>query len=77
MTIALTFMEDRAGLIEMRRRYGPQMRNGEFAQAFDLLTNDQQLSGRELGAIASQIASVEKLQSFMRDYRSDFSSSGR
>ncbi len=77
LTIALTFMEDRAGLIEMRRRYGSQMRGGDFAQAFDLLTNDQELSGRELGAIASQIASVEKLQSFMRDYRSDFSSSGR
>ncbi|WP_262691474.1 tetratricopeptide repeat protein [Kordiimonas aestuarii] len=77
LTIAMTFMEDRAGLIEMRRRYGPQMRSGDFAQAFDLLTNDQELSGRELGAIASQIASVEKLQSFMRDYRSDFSGSGR
>lgn len=73
LTIALTFMEDRAGLIEMRRRYGSQMRAGDFANAFDLLTNDQELSGRELGAIAGQIASVEKLQSFMRDYRSDFS----
>ncbi|WP_417463511.1 tetratricopeptide repeat protein [Kordiimonas sp.] len=73
LTIALTFMEDRAGLIEMRRRYGSQMRVGDFANAFDLLTNDQELSGRELGAIAGQIASVEKLQSFMRDYRSDFS----
>ncbi len=73
LTIAMTFDEDRAGLIETRRRYGRQMRQGDFANAFDLLTNDQELSGRELGAIASQIASVEKLQSFMRDYRSDFS----
>lgn len=73
LTIALTFTEDRAGLIETRRRYGLQMRSGDFANAFELLTNDQELSGRELGAIASQIASVEKLQSFMRDYRSDFS----
>lgn len=73
LTIAMTFSEDRAGLIETRRRYGRQMRQGDFANAFDLLTNDQELSGRELGAIASQIASVEKLQSFMRDYRSDFS----
>ncbi|MFC4349694.1 hypothetical protein ACFO5Q_17720 [Kordiimonas lipolytica] len=73
LTIALTFTEDRAGLIEMRRRYGQQMREGDFANAFELLTNDQELSGRELGAIASQIASVEKLQSFMREYRNDFS----
>ncbi|NVJ97543.1 MAG: hypothetical protein HWE25_05285 [Alphaproteobacteria bacterium] len=73
LTIALTFTEDRAGLIEARRRYGLQMRQGDFANAFELLTNDQELSGRELGVIASQIASVEKLQSFMRDYRSDFS----
>ena len=71
-TIAMTFLEDRAGLIEARRRYGSQMRSGDFANAFDLLTNDQELSGRELGVIAGQIASVEKLQSFMRDYRSDF-----
>jgi len=73
LTIAMTFTEDRAGLIEMRRRYGNQMRSGDFANAFELLTNDQDLSGRELGAIASEIASVEKLQSFMRDYRSEFS----
>ena len=73
LSIAMTFAEDRAGLIEMRRRYGNQMRGGDFANAFDLLTNDQELSGRELNSIASQIASVEKLQSFMRDYRNDFS----
>jgi len=73
LTIALTFTEDRAGLIETRRRYGLQMRERDFANAFELLTNDQELSGRELGAIASQIASVEKLQSFMREYRNDFS----
>ncbi|MCJ9430349.1 hypothetical protein [Kordiimonas marina] len=73
LTIALTFMEDRAGLVELRRRYGNQMSSGDFANAFDLLTNDQKLSGRQLGKIASQIASVEKLQSFMRDYRKDFS----
>jgi len=73
LSISMTFTEDRAGLIEIRRRYGNQMRQGDFANAFELLTNDQELSGRELGAIATQIASVEKLQSFMRDYRSDFS----
>lgn len=73
LAISMTFTEDRAGLIEVRRRYGTQMRTGDFATAFELLTNDQELSGRELGAIATQIASVEKLQSFMREYRSDFS----
>lgn len=73
LSISMTFTEDRAGLIEIRRRYGGQMREGDFANAFELLTNDQELSGRELGAIATQIASVEKLQSFMRDYLSDFS----
>lgn len=72
VAIAMSFTSDRAGLIELRRRYGNQMRDGDFVLAFDLLTNDQELSGRELGAIATQIASVEKFQSFMRDYRSDF-----
>jgi len=74
LAIAMTFSEDRAGLVEMRRRYGTAMRGGDFANAFDLLTNDQELTGRELNSIASQIASVEKLQSFMRDYRNEFSS---
>ncbi len=72
LAISMTFSEDRAGLIEVRRRYGNQMRSGDFATAFELLTNDQELSGRELGAIVTQIASVEKLQSFMREYRGDF-----
>ncbi|MBL4690099.1 MAG: hypothetical protein JKY68_01325, partial [Rhodospirillales bacterium] len=66
MSIAMTFVEDRAGLIEMRRRYGNQMISGDFANAFEMLTNDQELSGREIGTIAGQIAGVEKLQSFMR-----------
>lgn len=73
LSIAMTFAEDRAGLIEMRRRYINQMRGGDFANAFDMLTNDQELTGRELNSIASQIASVEKLQTFMRDYRNEFS----
>ena len=73
LSIAMTFTEDRAGLIEARRRYSGQMRAGDFATAFELLTNDQELSGRELGAIATQIASVEKFQSFLREYRDDFS----
>ncbi|MBV1901415.1 MAG: hypothetical protein KUG56_07060, partial [Kordiimonadaceae bacterium] len=73
LSIAMTFAEDRAGLIEMRRRYGNQMITGDFANAFEMLTNDQELTGRELGTIASQIAGVEKLQSFMRDYRNEFS----
>lgn len=72
VAIAMSFTSDRAGLIELRRRYASQMQSGDFVMAFDLLTNDQELSGRELGAIATQIANVEKFQSFMRDYRSDF-----
>ena len=72
-TIAMTFLQDRAGLIEVRRRYGLQMRSGDFANAFELLTNDQELTGQELGTIAEQIANVEKLQSFLSTYRSDFS----
>ncbi len=72
LAISMTFTEDRAGLIELRRRYGTQMRSGDFATAFELLTNDQELSGRELGAIVTEIASVEKFQSFMKDYRGDF-----
>ncbi|GHF29316.1 hypothetical protein GCM10017044_25710 [Kordiimonas sediminis] len=73
LAIAMTFEEDRAGLIQIRETYRNQMRDGEFANAFDLLTSDQILTGRELGAIAGQIASIDKLESFMRDYRSDFS----
>jgi tetratricopeptide (TPR) repeat protein len=74
LAIALSQTGDRAGLIELRRRYSNQVREGDFARAFELLTNDQDLSGRELGDIAAQIASVEKFQSFMQDYRSEFSS---
>lgn len=72
LTIALTFLEDRDGLIELRSRYLTQMRVGNFANGFNLLTSDQQLTGQELSLIASQIASVEKLQDFIRDYREDF-----
>ncbi|WP_374764495.1 tetratricopeptide repeat protein [Yunchengibacter salinarum] len=73
MAIAMTFMNDREGLQQLRQRYGGLMRDGDFTNAFEILTNDQDLTGRELSDIASEIASVDKLQSFMRDYRSDFS----
>ncbi len=72
LTLALTFLEDKPGLIELRAQYSTLMRDGNFANGFELLTSDQELTGQELSAIASQIASVQKLQDFLQEYRSDF-----
>ncbi len=70
--IAMSFMQDKDGLSEVRDRYGLQMRTGDFANAFEHLTGQIDLSGGELGTIAAQIAGVEKLRTFMRDYRGEF-----
>ncbi|WND01687.1 hypothetical protein QGN29_08955 [Temperatibacter marinus] len=71
--IAMAFNRDREGLKEMRDRYGLQMRVGDLNTAFELLTNQEDLSGGELNSIVEQIASINKLRTFMRDYNKDFS----
>ena len=75
LALALTFERDRAGLIELRRRYGQQMRTGSFAIAFAGLTSDQELTTKELGDIASSIANVNNYRNFLREYSGDFASS--
>jgi len=74
LTLALTFLDDRQGLIGLRSNYGPLMASGDFANGFELLTSDQELTGQELSDIASQIASVQKLSDFLQEYRADFDS---
>lgn len=73
--IAMAFNRDKAGLRATRERYGRQMRVGDLATAFELLTNQEELSGGELGSIVEQIAGINKLKTFMRDYKKDFNSS--
>lgn len=73
LALAMTFSEDRDGLVTLREQYGRQMRSGSFANSFDVLTRNEQLSGRELSMIASQIADVENLQDYIQGYKTDFS----
>jgi len=70
--IAMSFIKDRAGLVETRRRYYTKMRGGSFATAFDQLTSDQDLTGKELGDITNKIADVERQENFLQTYKDDF-----
>ncbi|WCL53027.1 tetratricopeptide repeat protein [Gimibacter soli] len=73
LAIAMTFDENKTGLAVLRRRFAEDMKQGEFSNAFALLTGPQDLSGGEISQIVSQIANVSSLQSFLKDYRNDFS----
>lgn len=72
LALSMTFLEDRRGLEALRARFERGMGAGEFANSFDLLTREAPLTGREIRVIAGQIADIEKLQSYMQSYRSDF-----
>ncbi len=70
--VAMNFLEDNQGLTTLRRQYGALMRTGQFANSFDLLTTQADLSISEIGDVVAEIASIARLQSFITDYQDDF-----
>ncbi len=70
--IAYALQEDRTGLNRLHDRYSGLMTGGNFANAFELITSQEDSAGGEISVIASNIASVDSLQSFMAAYRSEF-----
>lgn len=70
--IARAMQDDWAGLRRLNVQFGEHMSYGVYAQAFDLFTNDEDRSGRELATITRNIAAVDQLQSFMTDYKAEF-----
>jgi tetratricopeptide (TPR) repeat protein len=69
---ALTLAGDQAGLVKLRAAYGKAMAATPFAQAFEVVAGDTAAAGAAEGdprAVASRVAEVSELQSFMANYK--------
>jgi tetratricopeptide (TPR) repeat protein len=68
---ALTLAGDQAGLEKLRQTYGKAMAASAYADAFRVVAGEPQTlaGGGDPRAIASRVAEVGELQSFMANYR--------
>lgn len=62
------------GLDDLRGRYLSPMADGLYADAFGLITNRQEKTGPDARKLTQAIASIERLESFMKSYRNEFAS---
>ena len=72
LAIAYTNNRDQSSLAMLRGRYLEQILEGDFAASFDLLTNPDDLSSRDIANIISEIDDVNNVDSYLKRYRDDF-----
>ncbi|MFC7050510.1 tetratricopeptide repeat protein [Emcibacter nanhaiensis] len=74
LAVALSLADEDEGLATVRTHYMDHMRNGRYADAFEVITARQQRSGDDIRRLTQSIASVDRLETFMDAYRSEFAS---
>lgn len=72
LAIAHTFVNDTSNLAILRGRYLEQIMDGDLAASFDLLTNPDGLSSRDIATVISEIDDVSNVDSYLQQYRDDF-----
>lgn len=75
LAIAYTNKQDQSSLAMLRGRYLEQFLTGDFAASFDLLTNPDDLSSRDIATIISEVDDVDNVDSYLKKYYEGFSSS--
>ncbi|WP_149999362.1 hypothetical protein [Iodidimonas gelatinilytica] len=70
--LALSFTDDRMGLSQLRSRYQPLIKNGDYAGVFDLLTSPDGAPEGELSRIVGELGGVDQFRSFLSAYRAEF-----
>lgn len=69
LAVSLSLADDRAGLDELKARYGKQMAGTPDAAAFQVITENVDRDATEFRRLASAIAQVPRLEAFMASYR--------
>lgn len=72
IAVALALDENLNGLESLRTQYLNHMEGGLFADAFELITAKEQKTGDDIRELTQTIASVDRLETFMDSYRSEF-----
>jgi hypothetical protein len=76
MTVAYALANDREAIDDVRNRYGALMSATEDASAFEVLTSNPDRASIGFREVASRIAQINTLDSFMNRYRSDLKDDG-
>jgi hypothetical protein len=71
--IGYTLSEERLSLGRLRERYAAKMADGPDGRAFDVVTGPGGPASAEFRAVASRVASVDTLESFLRNLQEGFS----
>ena len=74
LAVALSLADAGAGLATVREHYMDHMQNGRYSDAFEVITAQQQRTGDDIRRLTQSIASVDRLETFMDAYRSEFAS---
>ena len=76
MTVALALSDQRDRIATMREQYKALMESTPEAAAFDVITNDVDRSSTSFRTVASKIAQVGTLETFMARYRDSLEEGG-
>ena len=76
MTVAYALANDQAAIDSVRARYGGLMAATEDATGFEVLTSNPDRASIGFREVASRIAQIDTLDSFMERYRSDLQQDG-
>jgi hypothetical protein len=68
MAVAYSLADDEASLERLRKNFAPKMANTPDASAFAVLTQSIDMHGLAFRQAAAQIASVDTLTAFMKDF---------
>ena len=68
MAVAFSLANDEASLDRLRQRFAPKMQNTSDGGAFAVLSQEIDMHGIAFRDAAAKIASVDTLQSFMKDF---------
>lgn len=71
VTIAYALAGEQTALDRIRGRYDSKMQIGNYADAFDVITQSPEAQGVAFRQLAGTIASIDTLQDFMQSYRGD------
>ncbi|PLW78837.1 tetratricopeptide repeat protein [Cohaesibacter celericrescens] len=74
--IAYSLADDKLGLDRLRRKYAERMSNTSVSGAFDVVTLPIQRDGQEFQAIAQEIAGIDTMERFLKEYRARYLNTG-
>ncbi len=72
VAIGYSLANDQLSLDRLRTKFGPKMADSPNAHTFDLVTRPIQTQGTEFREVAREIAQIDTLRQFLKEYRAQY-----